>query len=50
MLNNLQRALVLEKLTITIEADDPDDLFLLAMASEGEAGYLVTGDRPACDC
>lgn len=47
MLNNLQRALVLEKLTITIEADDPDDSFLLAMALEGEADYLVTGDRRA---
>ena len=47
MLNNLQRALVLEKLTITIEADDPDDSFLLAMALKGEADYLVTGDRRA---
>jgi len=47
MLNNLQRALVLEKLTIIIEADDPDDSFLLAMALEGEADYLVTGDRRA---
>lgn len=47
ILNNLQRALVLEKLTITIEADDPDDSFLLAMALKGEADYLVTGDRRA---
>ncbi len=47
MLNNLQRALVLENLTLTIEADDPDDSFLLAMALQGDADYLVTGDRRA---
>ena len=28
MLNNLQRAIVLERLTIEHEADDPDDAFL----------------------
>lgn len=44
MINNLQRAMVLERLTIEIEADDPDDSFLLAMAPAGEADYLVTGD------
>ena len=47
VLNNLQRAIVLEKLTITTEAADPDDSFLLAMALQGEADYLVTGDRRA---
>lgn len=47
MLNNLQRALVLEKLTITKEADDPDDSFLIAMALQGNADYLITGDRRA---
>lgn len=47
MINNLQRAVVLERLTIEIEADDPDDAFLLAMALEGNADYLVTGDRRA---
>jgi len=45
MLNNLQRAIVLERLTIEHEADDPDDAFLLAMALAGDADYLVTGDR-----
>ena len=30
MINNLQRAVVLERLTIEVEADDPDDSFLLA--------------------
>ena len=29
MVNNLQRALVLEELPITVEADDLDDAFLL---------------------
>ena len=47
MINNLQRALVLKHLTITVEADDPDDTFLLAMALMGDADYLVTGDRHA---
>ena len=27
MINNLQRAVVLERLTIEVEADDPDDSF-----------------------
>lgn len=47
MINNLQRAMVLEHLTINTEADDPDDAFLLAMSIEGKADYLVTGDRRA---
>lgn len=47
MLNNLQRAMVLDRLTIKIETDDPDDAFLLAMATAGDADYLVTGDRRA---
>lgn len=47
MINNLQRAIVLEDLTIDVEADDPDDAFLLAMALQSEADYLITGDRRA---
>lgn len=47
MVNNLQRAIVLERLASDVEADDPDDTFLLAMAGAGEADYLVTGDRRA---
>ncbi|KMW74722.1 twitching motility protein PilT [Photorhabdus luminescens subsp. luminescens] len=47
MINNLQRALVLEKLYIKEDTDDPDDALLLAMACAGEADYLVTGDRRA---
>lgn len=47
MVNNLQRALVLEPLPADIEADDPFDAFLLAMALVGEADYLVTGDHRA---
>jgi hypothetical protein len=48
MVNNLQRAIVLEQLPSLqngIEANDPSDAFLLALA--GEADYLVTGDRRA---
>ncbi|SEJ55190.1 hypothetical protein SAMN04244572_04869 [Azotobacter beijerinckii] len=40
-------AVVLERLDIQDEANDPDDAFLLAMAIAGEADYLVTGDRRA---
>lgn len=47
MINNLQRAIVLEQLTSEAEADDPGDTFLLAMALEGQADYLITGDRRA---
>lgn len=47
MINNLQRALVLERLCLVEEAIDPDDSFLLAMAVAGDADYLITGDRRA---
>ena len=47
MVNNLQRALVLDVLPGGIEAADPFDAFLLAMAQAGEADYLVTEDHRA---
>ena len=47
MVNNLQRAVVLEHLPTGIEADDPNDAFLLAMAVASEAEYLATGDHRA---
>lgn len=50
MVNNMQRAIVLAQpppLPDGIEANDPNDAFLLAMALGGEADYLVTGDRRA---
>ena len=50
MVNNMHRAIVLAQLPPLpdgIDADDPDDAFLLAMALGGEADYLVTGDRRA---
>ncbi|MFT5962858.1 MAG: putative PIN family toxin of toxin-antitoxin system [Burkholderiaceae bacterium] len=47
MVNNLQRAIVLDRLTPDVVADDPNDAFLLAMALAGDANYLVTGDRRA---
>jgi putative PIN family toxin of toxin-antitoxin system len=47
MINNLQRAIVLDSLNILLETNDPDDAFLLAMSTEGKADYLVTGDRRA---
>jgi putative PIN family toxin of toxin-antitoxin system len=50
MVNNMQRAVVLDTLPplpAGIEARDPNDAFLLAMAIIGEADFLVTGDRRA---
>lgn len=47
MVNNLQRAVVLDRLPPGIEAADPYDAFLLAMALAGEADFLVTGDHRA---
>lgn len=47
MINNMQRAIVLDRLCSAFEADDPDDAFLLSMASDGNADFLVTGDRRA---
>ena len=47
MINNLQGAVVLERLSDHFEADDPDDAFLLAMAEAGNVDFLVTGDRRA---
>lgn len=51
MINNLQRAVVLDRLSIEAEAGDPDDAFLLAMAVEGEARRTTWWpgiDAPAC--
>lgn len=47
MVNNMQRSIVLERLPTGVQADDPNDTFLIAMAIAGEADYLVTGDHRA---
>ncbi|WP_206957395.1 putative toxin-antitoxin system toxin component, PIN family [Trinickia acidisoli] len=47
MVNNLQRAIVLNHLVVNIETNDPNDAFLLAMAQAGDVDYLVTGDHRA---
>jgi putative PIN family toxin of toxin-antitoxin system len=50
MINNMQRAVVLDYLPPLpegVEAHDPNDAFLLAMAIAGDIDYLVTGDRRA---
>ena len=50
MINNLQRAIMLDPISALpdgLEADDPNDTFLLAMALVGEVDYLITGDRRA---
>jgi putative PIN family toxin of toxin-antitoxin system len=50
MVNNLQRALMLERLPELPDGEalrDPHDAYLLAMAHARDAAYLVTGDRRA---
>lgn len=50
MVNNMQRAIVLgalPPLPDSMKVNDPNDVFLLAMARACEADYLVTGDRCA---
>lgn len=47
MINHLRETTVLTHLETVIEADDPDDSFLLSMAIESDADYLVTGDHRA---
>ena len=47
MINNLQHAIILERLDLKAEAADPNDSFLISMCVEGSADYLVTGDHRA---
>lgn len=50
LVNYMRSAIVLEALPplpAGLEANDPNDTFLLAMALASEADYLVTGDRRA---
>ena len=48
MLNNMQKkATVIDSLPDGYEAADPNDAWLLALADEAQAHYLVTGDKRA---
>lgn len=50
MVNNMRRSVMLDALPAlpeSIEVNDPNDAFLLAMTLAGEADYLVTGDHRA---
>jgi putative PIN family toxin of toxin-antitoxin system len=47
MINNLNRAIVIDRLPKGFESADPDDAWLLAVAEEGSADHLVTGDKRA---
>ena len=44
MINNLQHAIILERLVIKAEAIDPNDSYLISMCIQGKADFLVTGD------
>ncbi len=47
LINNLQDAVVLDRLPPAENEADPFDAFLLAMAGAGGADWLVTGDKRA---
>jgi uncharacterized protein len=50
MVNNMQNAIVLERLPALpegIDMNDPHDAYLFTMALAGEADYLITGDKRA---
>ena len=47
MLNNMQKGTVIDSLPDGYEAADPNDAWLLALADEAQAHYLVTGDKRA---
>ncbi|MDN5938029.1 MAG: putative toxin-antitoxin system toxin component, PIN family [Salinisphaera sp.] len=50
LVNNMHRAILIDELPPLpekVDATDPNDAFLLAMALAGGADYLVTGDRRA---
>ena len=47
MLNYMQKATVIDSLPDGYEAADPNDAWLLALADQSQANYLVTGDKRA---
>ncbi len=47
MLNNLQKATVIENLYHNYETNDPNDNWMLSLAIEVQANYIVTGDKKA---
>lgn len=47
LVNVLERGLLADDLPSGIDADDPDDAFLLALAQAVQADVLVTGDKRA---
>ena len=47
MLNNMQKATVIDSLPDGYEAADPNDAWLLALADGAQAHFLVTGDKRA---
>ncbi len=47
MINYLHRAVVVDRVPLLHEADDPTDSWLLSLAEIGKADFLVTGDKKA---
>lgn len=45
MINNLQHAIILDRLTVKAKLNDPNDEFLISMSVTGNADFLVTGDH-----
>lgn len=47
LINYLRKSTLLQEETSSTELNDPDDVFLLALAEKGNADFLVTGDKRA---
>jgi putative PIN family toxin of toxin-antitoxin system len=47
MINNMQKATVIDSLPDDYETADPNDAWSLALADAAQAHYLVTGDKRA---
>ncbi len=48
MLNHMHRTTVIKNMPpVDYEVDDPNDVWLLALADKTQAHYLVTGDKRA---
>ena len=47
LINAIRKTALIEAAKVTVDLLDPDDAFLLGLASAGNADYLVTGDKRA---
>ena len=45
LINRLSRGNLVDKLPMGMQANDPDDAFLLGLSQAGRADFLITGDK-----